>query len=167
MTRLVVFTLFLVGLAAVMNFGNYNKLEVDNSRFDMKKAEEAHIALMKEKEALEKQYAEAIAPKVVSDEVEIVVKPLVELTTPQLERGHALYKQCIACHAKDGAGKAANKAPRIGGQMAWYIEKQLTDMKNEIRVNKNMATIVKKLSMEDIKDLAVYTAKLPWGPVEE
>ena len=167
MSRLVYFTLFLLGLAAVMNFGSYNSIEVDNTRFDMKKAEEAFKAKKKEKFALEKQYAEAIAPKVVNEDVEIVVKPLVELTTPQLERGHALYKQCITCHAKDGAGKKSNKAPRIGGQMAWYLEKQLLDMKNLVRVNKNMATIVKKLSVEDIKDLAVYTAKLPWGAVEE
>ncbi len=162
MTRLVVFSLFLVGLVSLMNLSSYKNVEVDNTKFDMEKVEKAHADLKKEKIALAKQYKEAITPKIISDDVVIEVKPLVELTTPQLERGHALYKQCITCHAKDGSGKKANKAPRIGGQMAWYTEKQLLDMKNGIRINKNMAPIVKKLSEQDIKDLAVYSSLLPW-----
>ncbi|TGD48299.1 c-type cytochrome [Halobacteriovorax sp. Y22] len=92
---------------------------------------------------------------------------MIPLDTPQLERADKLYKQCIACHAKDGSGKAANKAPRIGGQMEWYIEKQLLDMKNGVRVNQQMLTIVKKLSPEDIADLAAYLSKIPWGGVKE
>ncbi len=167
MTRLVVFCLFLVGLAAVMNLRDYSTIEVDNSRFDYEKKKAEHEAHVKERKELEMQYAEAIKPKVVSDEVVVEFKPLVELTSPQLERGHALYKQCIVCHAKDGSGKQANKAPKIGGQMAWYLEKQLKDMKDLIRNNKNMAPIVKRLSYEDIKDLAVYTSKLPWNPKED
>lgn len=167
MTRLVVFCLFLVGLAAIMNLSDYSTIKVDNSRFDYDKRKAEHEAHVKEKLELEKQYAEAIKPKIISDDVVIEIKPLVELTSPQLERGHALYKQCIACHGVDGSGKSANKAPKIGGQMTWYLEKQLKDMKDLIRINKNMAPIVKKLSYEDIKDVAVYTSKLPWNPKED
>lgn len=162
MTRLVVFCLFLVGLVGIMNLSSYKSVKVDNSKFNLEEVEKAHAQHLKEKAQLAKQYAEAITPKVISDDVIVEEKPIVELTTPQLERAAGLYKQCISCHAKDGSGKKANKAPRIGGQMAWYIEKALNDMKSEIRINKNMATIVKKLSAQDMKDLGVYVSKMPW-----
>mgnify|MGYP006267405673 CR=1 FL=1 len=71
MTRLVVFCLFLVGLAAVMNLRDYSTIEVDNSRFDYEKKKAEHEAHVKERKELELQYAQAIKPKVVSDEVVI------------------------------------------------------------------------------------------------
>ncbi len=165
MYRLVLFSLTLVGLVLVMNLSGYQSVEVNNAKFDLKKAEAAHVAHLKEVAELAKKHAEVTAPPVMTDEV-IEEKTIIPLDTPQLVRADKLYKQCIACHGKDASGKAANKAPRIGGQMDWYIEKQLTDMKAGVRVNQQMLTIVKKLSPEDIADLAAYLSKIPWGGVQ-
>ena len=162
MTRLVIFCLFLGGLTLVMNLSSYNDVKIDNKRFDIKKAQEGHALHVKELKELAKMHLEATTPKVISDDVEIVEKTIIPLDTPQLVRPNKLYKQCISCHGKSGEGKKANKAPKIGGQMDWYVEKQLSDMKSKIRVNKNMATVVSKLSVEDIKDLSVFISKLPW-----
>lgn len=162
MARLVIFCLFLGGLALVMNFSSYNNVKVDNTYFDLAKKEAEHKKHLAELVELEKMHKEATTPKVITEEVASGPKTIIPLDTPQLERAHVLYKQCIACHGKAGEGKKANKAPKIGGQMGWYVKKQLADMKAKIRVNKNMASIVAKLSDEDIEDLSVYIAKLPW-----
>ena len=95
-------------------------------------------------------------------EEEVVEGPLVVLDTPQLTHGSELYKACVVCHGKRGDGKKSQNAPKIGGQMQWYIEKQLTDMKSGARVNKVMMPYLKKLEGNDFKDLAAYISKLPW-----
>ncbi|EQC45273.1 c-type cytochrome [Bacteriovorax sp. Seq25_V] len=163
MTRLVIFCLFLSGLAIVMNFSSYNDIKLDSDRFNMEAAEKAHEAHVEELAELAKMHAEATTPKVISDDVVVEEKPLVELVTPALVRADKLYKQCIACHGKGGEGKSANKAPGIGGQFDWYISKQLTDMRDGVRVNQQMLSIVRKLSDQDIADLSAYVSKLPWG----
>ncbi|MFG1481297.1 c-type cytochrome [Halobacteriovorax sp. HFRX-2_2] len=165
MYRLVLFSLTLVGLVLVMNLSGYQSIEVNNDKYNFEDAKKAHAAHVVEVAELAKKHAEVTAPPKVTDEV-IEEKTLIPLDTPQLVRADKLYKQCIACHAKDGSGKAANKAPRIGGQMEWYIEKQLLDMKSGARVNQQMLTIVKKLSADDIADLAAYLSKVPWGGVK-
>ena len=68
----------------------------------------------------------------------------------------------MACHGKGGEGKASQKAPHIGGQYEWYIEKQLTDMKSGARQNPAMAPVLKGLSAQDMKDVGAYVEKLPW-----
>ncbi len=40
-------------------------------------------------------------------------------------RGEALYNNCKTCHAADGHGNPAIKAPAIAGLPAWYIENQV------------------------------------------
>lgn len=163
MTRLVIFCLFLSGLAIVMNFKSYNDLPVIGEKFDIQKAVSEHEEHVKTIAELAVIHEEAISPKHAEEDGVVEEKPLVELVTPQLVRADKLYKQCIACHGKGGEGKSANKAPMIGGQMEWYISKQLTDMREGVRINQNMLSIVKKLSDEDISDLANYVSKLPWG----
>lgn len=162
MTRVVIFCLFLCGLVLVMNMSSYSDVKVNNSYFDFEKAKNAHFQHKADLLELAKIHKNAVSPKVSLDEGAVVVKTIIPLDTPQLQRAHKLYKQCISCHGKAGEGKKANKAPQIGGQMNWYITKQLSDMKAKLRINKNMATIMKKLSAEDIDDLAAYISKLPW-----
>jgi len=158
MTRLVIFLAVLVGLVLALILFSYNDLPVNNSKFDFNKVQEAyqnHTELIHE----------LTTPKEKTAEVEVVVTeyaPVVELSTPELVSGHKLFNQCISCHGKGGEGKASQKAPFIGGQYDWYIEKQLTDMSSGERVNAPMATIVKALSPQDIKDLAAYVSHLPW-----
>ncbi len=77
------------------------------------------------------------------------------------KKGEELYKQCIACHGIKGEGDVGQKAPRLSGQYAWYIEKQLTDMKGQkIRKNDVMMPFLSKLSPQDMKDLAAYISAL-------
>lgn len=154
-----VFLSVLSGFILILVLNSYKSLPVDNSKFDLKKAEQDYIAH-------EKLVLEVTAPKEKSEVQETVVveyAPVVELSTPQLVAGHKLYNQCISCHGKGGEGKASQKAPHIGGQYDWYIEKQLTDMKSGARINVAMNPIVKPLSPADIKALAAYVTLLPWN----
>lgn len=76
-------------------------------------------------------------------------------------KGQELYKQCILCHGANGEGNVAQKAPKLSGQFAWYIEKQILDIKEgKLRKNDVMMPFVSKLSAQDMKDLAAYISAL-------
>ncbi|OUR93524.1 hypothetical protein A9Q84_18805 [Halobacteriovorax marinus] len=161
MTRLVTFCVVLVALIIAINFSNYKKFPVSNEQFSFEKQEKiykAHIVEMKE---LEEMRLAALHPVKV-EEVVVPAGPLVVLDTPQLVHGSKLYKACVVCHGKRGQGKKSQKAPRIGGQMAWYLTKQLSAMKSGVRVNKAMLPYIKKLGTKDFQDLSAYISKLPW-----
>jgi len=159
MTRLIVFLSVLTAFVLILVLNTYKSLPVDNSKFDLQKTQtefETHANLVKE----------VTAPKekeTVSEVAVLEYAPVVELSTPQLVSGNKIFNQCIACHGKGGEGKASQKAPHIGGQYDWYIEKQLTDMKSGARVNAAMNPFLKGLSAQDMKDVAAYVALLPWN----
>ncbi len=48
-------------------------------------------------------------------------------------KGKALFQYCEACHGAQGEGNKAYNAPVIGGQEAWYVERQLKNFKSGIR----------------------------------
>ncbi|MCP4914708.1 MAG: c-type cytochrome [Oligoflexia bacterium] len=155
MTRVVVFLAFVVGLIAIMNLRKFETAKVDNAKFDFEKTKTANLKKQKE-------IADLMAPKKEVVEVkEVEEGPLVVLSTEQLVRGEALYKKCIVCHGQRGNGKKSQKAPAIGGQHEWYTELQINNMISGVRVNKVMNPYIKKLSAQDVKDLAVYISKLP------
>jgi len=161
MTRLVTFCVVLVALFIAISFDNYKKLPVVNELFSFEKQEQTYKAHIKEIKELEEQRMAALHPKK-KEEVVVAAGPLVVLDTPQLVHGSELYKACVVCHGKSGQGKKSQKAPRIGGQMSWYINKQLSAMKDGSRINKVMAPYLKKLGTNDFNDLAAYISKLPW-----
>ncbi|MGZ3808165.1 MAG: c-type cytochrome [Bacteriovorax sp.] len=159
MTRLTVFLSVLAGLILILVLYTFKTLPVSNEKFDLKKTEEAYVAR-------QELIKEVTAPKEVEatgEVAEVEYAPVVDLSTPQLVAGNKIFNQCIACHGKGGEGKASQKAPHIGGQYDWYIEKQLTDMKSGARVNAAMVPIVKGLSPQDMKDVAAYVTLLPWN----
>ncbi len=163
MTRLIVFLSVLTGFVLALVMFSYKSLPVSNDKFNLKTTEEKFHA----REAL---VHSLLAPKEKVEEVEVEIKeyaPVVDLNTPQLVAGHKLYTQCISCHGKGGEGKASQKAPFIGGQFDWYIEKQLVDMKSGARSNPVMNAVLKGLSPQDMKDLAAYVSKLPWKKLVE
>lgn len=43
--------------------------------------------------------------------------------------GKAAYAVCSACHGADGLGNRAMNAPKIAGQEAWYVKRQLAAFK--------------------------------------
>lgn len=64
---------------------------------------------------------------------------------------------CAACHGADGNSAAPN-FPKIAGQHAGYLYKQLAEFKNGKRENATMAGLVASLSNADMQDLAAYYA---------
>lgn len=157
MARLIYFLVFVLGLVLVMNISEYQKEEVSNEKFDFEKTAMANKKKAEEIKKLQEPKKEEVA------EVKVVKEgPLVELSTPQLQSGHDLYKKCIVCHGKRGQGKAGQKAPAIGGQYEWYLNTQITNMQNGTRVNKVMMPYISRLSAQDISDLSAYISKLPF-----
>lgn len=160
MTRLMMFIVAAFLIAGVVGLGSYKNMPINNDRFDysaQKEKYEKKVTLLAELEA--KQNAE---PEEVEEEEVVEEGPVVALDTPQLERAHGLYAKCIACHGKKGEGKKSQKAPRLGGQMAWYITSALKAMKDGTRPNKVMNPYLKKLEEQDFIDLGVYISKMPW-----
>jgi cytochrome c oxidase subunit 2 len=48
-------------------------------------------------------------------------------------KGKAAYAVCEACHGKSGEGNQTLGAPRIAGQPAWYLARQLANFKSGAR----------------------------------
>ena len=85
------------------------------------------------------------------------------------ERGEALYRggkleqgmpACTGCHAPEGMGNEPAGYPRLAGQHATYVSKQLTDFREGDRTNDGdimvMRSIAAKLSNKDIQALSSY-----------
>jgi cytochrome c553 len=64
---------------------------------------------------------------------------------------------CAACHGADGNSVAPN-FPKLAGQNAPYLHKQLADFKSGKRVDPTMTGMVAPLSDADMADLAAYFA---------
>jgi cytochrome c oxidase subunit 2 len=47
--------------------------------------------------------------------------------------GQALYATCAACHGAQGEGNPALNAPKLAGQGAWYLKRQLVHFKQGAR----------------------------------
>ena len=82
---------------------------------------------------------------------------------PDVANGQKIATQvCAACHGADGNSTIAAN-PRIAGQHAEYLAKQLRDFKaNKDRKNAIMYGFASPLSASDIRDLAAhYAAQKP------
>lgn len=83
--------------------------------------------------------------------------------TGSIDNGAKLFKKCISCHGSNGMGKKSQNAPMIAGQYDWYIVTQVSAIQSKKRQNKNtkkMFPFVKKLSKQDIEDLAAYISAM-------
>jgi cytochrome c oxidase subunit II len=89
-----------------------------------------------------------------------------------VEAGKASYAVCAACHGASGEGNVALNAPRLNGQGAWYLERQLRLFKAGARgthekdvFGKMMAPMAATLVDEAaIANVAAYVAALPDAP---
>jgi cytochrome c553 len=99
---------------------------------------------------------------------------LVAAATMAVAQDHAARGQriagqvCAACHGADGNSVAAAN-PKIAGQFAEYLHKQLVDYKPQAgkkpaRDNAIMTPMVANLSDDDIKSLAAYYAGQKLNP---
>jgi cytochrome c553 len=66
---------------------------------------------------------------------------------------------CAQCPAFDGASDGSGAFPRIAGQSAYYLSKQLRDFGTNSRVNAIMSPIAKALTADDVEDVAAYYAR--------
>ena len=75
--------------------------------------------------------------------------------------GKAKSATCAACHGQDGNGVAGLPLqPRLAGQHAKYLAKQIHEYKSGKRENAIMAPMVAALSDEDIEDISAYYESL-------
>jgi cytochrome c oxidase subunit 2 len=92
--------------------------------------------------------------------------------TGSVAAGRALYATCAACHGTNGEGNIALNAPKLSGQGAWYLERQLKLFKQGARgthekdvFGKMMAPMAATLADDTaIANVAAYIASLPDAP---
>jgi cytochrome c553 len=75
-----------------------------------------------------------------------------------VDEGMAKAKRCAACHGADGKGRKDN--PPLAGMDPEKFTKAMAEYKEGARDHKMMTALAKKLSDEDIANLAAYYASL-------
>jgi cytochrome c553 len=87
--------------------------------------------------------------------------------TGDATRGAYAFKVCKNCHGSDALGDAAGFYPRLAGQHATVLVKQLADIRAGRRDNPKMYPYATDhaISSEQIADIAAYLQSLP-VPVE-
>ncbi len=65
---------------------------------------------------------------------------------------------CAQCHAFTGGSDGSGAFPRIAGQSAFYLSRQLRDFSSGVRSNSIMSPIARALSADNIDDVAAYYA---------
>lgn len=83
--------------------------------------------------------------------------------------GAAQYAVCMACHGPSGEGNPALNAPRLAGQEAWYLRRQLHSFRNGLRgaherdtFGAQMRAFASMLPDDAaIRNLAAYVETLP------
>lgn len=78
-----------------------------------------------------------------------------------VEAGKAKAAVCAACHGVDGNGGANPLWPKLAGQHAPYLAKQLKAFKSGERKDPVMAPMAMPLTDADIENLSAYFASLP------
>lgn len=84
---------------------------------------------------------------------------------PDPERGEAGFTElaCARCHRKDASGRSTSTTPRLSGQHAAVIIKQVLDIRSGLRYNPPMQPMVteEKLSLQALADIAAHLQALP------
>lgn len=78
-------------------------------------------------------------------------------------RGEAAFVICQGCHRVGAVGRADGSYPRLAGQHATVLIKQLTDIRSGRRSNPKMLPFAdhQSLSVQEIADIATYLQQLP------
>ncbi|MCW8918713.1 MAG: cytochrome c4 [Gammaproteobacteria bacterium] len=74
--------------------------------------------------------------------------------------GQAKAAACIACHGADGNTTLMALYPKLGGQHASYLAKQLREFKSGARQDPTMNGMAAGLSEEDMADIAAFFSGL-------
>jgi cytochrome c553 len=72
---------------------------------------------------------------------------------------------CFMCHGLDGVGDSAGAFPRLTGQAAFYMYKQLIDSASGERPNEVMSPIAREMTEQQMTDVVFYYSvqKAPYG----
>jgi cytochrome c oxidase subunit II len=89
--------------------------------------------------------------------------------------GKAAFAACAACHGANGEGNQAMNAPKLSGQLPWYLERQLRQFKQGARgthekdvFGKMMAPMAATLADDAaMANVAAYIASLPDTPTAQ
>ncbi|MDX2205291.1 MAG: c-type cytochrome [Hyphomicrobiaceae bacterium] len=65
---------------------------------------------------------------------------------------------CMSCHGLSGAADSSGSFPRLSGQAAWYLYKQLKDYASGARPNDVMSPIARTLTDAQMQAVAAYYA---------
>lgn len=78
-------------------------------------------------------------------------------------RGAVAYEICQGCHGARALGRADGTYPRLAGQHATVLIKQLTDVRAGLRDNQTMYPYVGRhvITPQEIADIAMYLQGLP------
>lgn len=81
-----------------------------------------------------------------------------ERAVPDAAQGAALFRQCVACHGRDGGGQVEGAVPRIAGQHYRVLLKQLVDFRHGLRWDYRMEELADRHHLEGPQDLANVAA---------
>ncbi len=108
----------------------------------------------------------AVAPSLA--QVKVAVPTAGELKTVldlpgDAKRGRAAYTDCQGCHRRDGSGRPTLFTPRLSGQHASVILKQIMDIRSGARLNPPMKPAVEEdhLTPQAFADIAAFLQSLP------
>ncbi len=80
-----------------------------------------------------------------------------------VQRGQEAFAECQSCHRKDASGRAKFDIPRLSGQHASVLIKQLMDIRSGLRVNQDMKDYMadSEMTLQNFADIAAYLNSLP------
>jgi cytochrome c553 len=78
-------------------------------------------------------------------------------------RGEAAFEPCQGCHRKDASGRISGAYPRLSGQHANVLMKQIADIRSGRRSNPKMEPFIDDhvLSPYQIADISAFLSALP------
>jgi len=90
----------------------------------------------------------------------VLLMPMQVLAAGDADEGRVTAATCVACHGQNG--NSVNPIwPKLAGQHAYYIEKELHDFQNEKRTDPSMSAMAMGLNDIDIENVAAFFASQP------
>ena len=106
--------------------------------------------------------ATVLAQAPVWNEIKGELKTALEIKGDPI-RGKVAFEQCQGCHRADASGRVSGAYPRLSGQHAQVLMKQIADIRSGRRNNPKMEPFIGDhvLTPFDIADVSIYLEGLP------